>query len=143
DLKAERTRSYELGVDSKWFNNILSIGVTLYKSNTYNQLLKAQLSKGSGYNYMFVQAGNVQNKGIEINLGLSQSFKDFEYNTVLTATANRNKIKELAHNVKNPVDPTQILDLSDIQMGRFRLREGGQIGDLYADEWLKRDDENH
>ncbi len=143
DFKAERTRSYELGVDSRWFNNILSLGFTVYKSNTYNQLLKAQLSKGSGYNYMFVQAGNVQNKGVEFNLGVSQSFGDFGYNTSITATANRNKIKKLARNVKNPVDPTQTLDLSDIQMGRFRLREGGQMGDMYADEWLKRDDENH
>ena len=142
-LKAEKTRSYELGLDTRWFNNAVSLGVTLYQSNTYNQLLKAELSKGSGYNYMFVQAGNVQNRGVELSLGLNQSFKDFSYSTTFTATANRNKIKELAHNVKNPVDPSQVLDLSDIQIGRFRLREGGQIGDLYGDDWLKRDDENH
>ena len=137
DFKAERTRSYELGIDSKWFNNTISLGVTFYHSNTYNQLLKADMPKGSGYNYMFVQAGNVQNRGIEITLGYDQTFGEFNYNTTFTATTNRNKIKELPSSVKDPMGGTH--DLSDIKMGRFRLREGGEIGDFYADEWIARD----
>ncbi|MEG1402239.1 SusC/RagA family TonB-linked outer membrane protein [Bacteroides sp.] len=141
-LKAERTRSYEVGFDSKWLNNTISLGLTLYQSNTYNQLLKASLSKGSGYNYMFVQAGNVRNRGIEITLGFDDKFGEFGYNTMLIATANRNKIIKLASDVKNPVTQEQI-DLSDIQVGRFRLREGGEIGTIYADEWLKRNDQNY
>ncbi|MGL5272377.1 MAG: SusC/RagA family TonB-linked outer membrane protein [Phocaeicola sp.] len=142
DLKAERTRSYELGFDSKWLNNAISFGLTLYQSNTYNQLLKARLSEGSGYNFMFVQAGNVRNRGIEMSLGYEQKIGSFNYNTMLTATANRNKIIELASNVVNPITNEKI-DLSDIRVGRFRLREGGEIGALYADEWIKRDEDNY
>ncbi|MGL5914078.1 MAG: SusC/RagA family TonB-linked outer membrane protein [Bacteroidales bacterium] len=142
DLKAERTRSYELGMDSRWLNNMLSFGVTVYQSNTYDQLLKAELSSGSGYQYMFVQAGNVRNRGIEMSLGYNQKSGAFGYNNMLIATANRNKIIQLASNVKNPVTNEE-LDLSDIKVGRFRLREGGEIGDVYADEWLKRDEDNY
>lgn len=71
NLKAERTRSYEVGLDSKWFNNTITFGVTYYHSNTYNQLLKATL--GSNFEYMFVQAGNVQNRGLELSLDLTRN----------------------------------------------------------------------
>ena len=94
DLHPERTRSWELGIDSRWFNNTVSLGVTLYQSNTYDQLLRAELSKGSGYDYMYVQAGNVRNRGIEMTLGYDQTFGNFSYSTSVTATANRNKIIE-------------------------------------------------
>lgn len=138
ELKPERTRSYEVGIDSRWANNTITLGVTLYKSNTYDQLLEAKLPGTSGYDYMFVQAGNVENRGIELTLGYDQTFGDFSYSTSLTATANRNKIIKLASNVKNPVTG-ELLDLSDIKVGRFRLREGGEIGTIYAEERLKRD----
>lgn len=142
DLKAEKTRSYEVGIDSKWFNNTITLGVTYYHSNTYNQLLKAKLSEGTGYDYMFVQAGNVQNRGLEFNLGFDKTFGEFGYNTMLTATTNKNKIIKLASDVRNPITQ-ELLDLSDIQVGRFRLREGGEIGTIYANERLKRDGDNY
>ena len=142
NFKAERTRSYELGIDTKWLNNTISLGVTLYKSNTYNQLLKADLPSTSGYKFMYFQAGNVQNKGVELTLGYDQTFGDFNYNTTFTATANKNKIIELASNVYNPVTK-QYQDLKDIKMGRFRLREGGEIGAMYDERRVARNDEGY
>lgn len=142
DLKAEKTRSYEVGIDSKWLNNTITLGVTYYHSNTYNQLLQAKLSEGAGYDYIFVQAGNVRNRGLEFNLGFDQKFGEFGYNTMFTATTNKNKIIKLASDVRNPVNQ-ELLDLSDIQVGRFRLREGGEIGTIYANERLKRDQDNY
>ncbi len=141
-LKPEQTRSYELGIDTKWFNNTVTLGVTFYKSNTYDQLLEAKLSESSGYDYMFVQAGNVSNKGLEFTLGYDQTFGEFNYSTSFTATTNKNKIVELASNVKNPITG-EMLDLSDIKVGRFRLREGGEIGTIYAEERLKRDQDGY
>lgn len=142
DLKAERTRSYELGIDSRWFNNRVTLGVTIYQSNTYNQLLKADMPGTSGYKYMYVQAGNVQNRGIELTLGYDQTFGDFNYNTTFTATSNKNKIKKLASDVKNPVSG-ELMDLSDIKLGRFRLREGGEVGALYADRRVEKNEEGY
>ena len=81
DFKAERTRSFEVGIDTRWFNNKITLGVTFYHSNTYNQLLKADLPGTSGYKYLYVQAGNVQNRGLELTLGYDQDFGDFNYNT--------------------------------------------------------------
>lgn len=142
DFKAERTRSYEIGIDSRWFNNTLTLGFTYYHSNTYNQLLKADLPGTSGYKYLYVQAGDVQNRGLELTLGYDQTFGDFNYNTTFTATTNKNKLKKLPTDAVNPLTG-QPLDLSDIKIGRFRLREDGEIGTLYADRRVERNEEGY
>lgn len=138
DLKAERTRSVELGIDSRWFGGALSFGATIYQSNTLNQLLETDLDPGTGYKKLYVQAGNVRNRGIEMTLGFNKKFGPVDYNTSVTATANRNKIIKLASGVKNPITG-EVFDLTDIAKGRFRLREGGELGDVYASERIKRD----
>ena len=73
-----------------------------------------------------------------MTLGFNKKFGAFDYNTSLTATANRNKIIKLASGVTNPISG-QVFDLTDIRKGRFRLREGGELGDVYASERIKRD----
>ena len=138
DLKAERTRSVELGLDSRWFGGALTFGATIYQSNTLNQLLETDLDPGTGYKKLYVQAGNVRNRGIEMTLGFNKKFGPVDYNTSVTATANRNKIIKLASGVKNPITG-EVFDLTDIAKGRFRLREGGELGDVYASERIKRD----
>ncbi|WP_299353684.1 SusC/RagA family TonB-linked outer membrane protein [uncultured Porphyromonas sp.] len=138
DLKAERTRSVELGIDSRWFDGALTFGATIYQSNTLNQLLETDLDPGTGYKKLYVQAGNVRNRGIEMTLGFNKKFGPVDYNTSVTATANRNKIIKLASGVKNPITG-EVFDLTDIAKGRFRLREGGELGDVYASERIKRD----
>ena len=138
DLKAERTRSVELGIDSRWFGGALTFGATIYQSNTLNQLLETDLDPGTGYKKLYVQAGNVRNRGVEMTLGFNKKFGEFDYNSSLTATANRNKIIKLASGVTNPISG-QVFDLTDIRKGRFRLREGGELGDVYASERIKRD----
>ena len=138
DLKAERTRSVELGIDSRWFGGALTFGATIYQSNTLNQLLETDLDPGTGYKKLYVQAGNVRNRGIEMTLGFNKKFGPLDYNTSVTATANRNKIIKLASGVKNPITG-EVFDLTDIAKGRFRLREGGELGDVYASERIKRD----
>ena len=143
DLRAERTRSYELGLDTRWAGGLINLGVTLYHSNTYNQLLKKKLPGGAGYNYMFVQAGNVQNRGIELTLSLQKEFKNgFGFNSVITATHNKNRIVELANVVKNPITGSP-LDFSFIDQGRFRLVKDGEIGMMYATKQLKRDKDGY
>ena len=138
DLKAERTRSVELGIDSRWFGGALTFGATIYQSNTLNQLLETDLDPGTGYKKLYVQAGNVRNRGIEMTLGFNKKFGPVDYNTSVTATANRNRIIKLASGVKNPITG-EVFDLTDIAKGRFRLREGGELGDVYASERIKRD----
>ena len=68
NLKPEITTSQELGADIRFFQNRLGLDFTYYKSNSKNQLLSVSIPVASGYNSKFVNAGNIQNSGVEITL---------------------------------------------------------------------------
>jgi TonB-linked SusC/RagA family outer membrane protein len=71
ELKPEITTSQEIGADIRFFQNRLGIDFTWYKSNSRNQLLGVSLPVASGYSDKFINAGNIQNSGIELVLNAS------------------------------------------------------------------------
>lgn len=77
NLKPEKTRSWELGINSKWLNNRLSFDLTYYRSNTINQTFTADLSSSSGYSKAYIQSGSIRNEGIELALGYSEQMGRF------------------------------------------------------------------
>lgn len=137
-LYPERTKSYEVGFSAKLFKNTLSIDMTLYKSNTYNQTLSIPLSASSGFKSMYAQAGNVENRGIELTVGYSNQWHDFGWASSLTYSANRNEIKELLDNYYDPLT-NAYYSMPYIDKDRIRLKPGGSMGDVYADKILARD----
>ena len=136
NFNAERTRSYEVGINAKLFKNALSIDATLYHSNTYNQLMSYKLAPSSGYNNLWLQAGDVQNRGIEAAVSFNHSFGKLEWDSSITFTRNINVIKQLARNYYNPVDGSYF-DIKEIE--GTSMREGGSMTDVIATEILKRD----
>lgn len=146
DLKPERTNSFEIGLTTKWIQNKLNFDITYYKTNTMNQTIKAAMSASSGYNYTYVQTGNVQNQGVEIALGGTVNFgKKFSWDTNFTYGYNKNEIKELVANVKNPQNPSEALFEKDELLkdnfgnAQIILRPGGTLGDIYAKTDFVRD----
>ncbi|MRI64469.1 SusC/RagA family TonB-linked outer membrane protein [Ornithobacterium rhinotracheale] len=143
DFKAERTKSYEVGLSAKLWKN-LSLEATYYKSNTYNQTFLGELPESSGYKFIYLQAGDVQNFGIEASLGYNAKMKDFSIASNITFTANKNEIKEMVHNYKHPLNPNPI-DIPQVEKerGRVILKEGGSINDIYATKFLKKDNQGY
>lgn len=146
DLKPERTNSFEIGLTTKWIQNKLNFDITYYKTNTKNQTIKAAMSASSGYNYTYVQTGNVQNQGVEIALGGTINIgKNFSWDTNFTYGYNKNEIKELVANVKNPQNPNEPLFEKDELLkdnfgnAQIILRPGGTLGDIYAKTDFVRD----
>lgn len=133
DFTAERTKSYEVGMNAKLFKNAVSLDVTLYQSNTYNQLLSHQLPESSTFKRLWLQAGNIENKGIEASLGFNQSFGKVDWSSNVTFTRNINLVKELVHNYRNPIDGSHF---SITKVGN--IREGGSMTDVITDKLLKR-----
>lgn len=142
DLKPEDTKSWELGLNTRFFNGKLSLDATFYKSNTYHQTIYAKMtSSAGGYTQRVVQTGNVQNKGIELALGYNDKWGDFAWGSSFTYTLNRNKIKSLG-------DGNELLTENEIQkdwLGAANvapiviLREGGSVSDIYVNHEIKRD----
>ena len=96
DLKPTMTTSYELGLEMKFFHNRLSLDVTYYNQSSKNQIIGLASSSTSGYNYRLINAGEIQNKGIEIALnGRALQIKDFAWDFGINFSKNSNKVKSL------------------------------------------------
>ena len=96
NLKNELSRELEVGADVRFFNNRLGFDVAYYKKNTFNQILEIPVPIETGASSRLLQAGNVQNQGIEILLtGVPVKTKYFNWNATVNFTRNRNKILKL------------------------------------------------
>ena len=146
NLKPEDTKSWEIGLNARFLNHI-NFDVTYYRSNTYHQTIYAPLPSSSGYNQVVVQAGDVQNQGVELALGYNNKWNDFTWSSSYTFTLNRNEIKRLAAGEVNPVTGETITD-NEIQKDwlgasnvapQVILRPGGSMSDIYVNHELKRD----
>lgn len=143
ELEAERTKSFEIGTNMKFFNGKLGFDFTYYKSNTYNQTFEAKASPSSGYSTFFIQAGDIENWGIESMLSYEDNFGGVNWSSQLTFSMNRNRINEL---VRNYPDPTtgELISIPSLEVAKFGtyrmiLEEGGSMGDLYVTSRLRED----
>ncbi len=135
DIKPERTKAWEVGLQSRFRGDKLALNLTLYKTSTYNQLFNPELSSSSGYSSIYINGGQVDNKGIELSFSVNQPLGPVQWNSTFTYTINKNKIKKL-------LNPTVLRDgltvsqdmMNLVQIGnvRTRLFEGGSVGDLYV-----------
>jgi len=66
NLKPEATVSYEFGAETRFLKNRLSLDVTFYDQTTVNQILSVATSTTTGYSAMKLNAGEIENKGIEV-----------------------------------------------------------------------------
>ena len=95
-LKPTRTNSFELGLEMKFFNGRLGLDMTYYNQLSKDQIIGLASSSTSGYNYRLVNAGEIQNKGIEIALnGRVLQVKDFAWDAGVNFSKNVNKVKSL------------------------------------------------
>ena len=116
DLRPERTHSWEAGLDLYMFSNRLRLNATLYKSVTRNQFFYPTLPASSGYTSAVVNGGRVDNKGVELTARYTQPIGPLTWDTYLTWTLNRNKVKELLRSWRNPIDG-EIYNLDELYMG--------------------------
>lgn len=94
DLKNELTTEIELGTDLRFLRNRIGLDFTWYKRNSKEQITTTQLPASTGFNYARVNAGEIQNKGIEIGLDLTpiKTESGFNWNLYTTFTKNNSLI---------------------------------------------------
>ena len=138
DFKAERTRSYELGLDLRMFHSKLNLDLTWYHSNTYNQTFLAELSATSPYTGMYIQAGDIANSGVEMSLAYNDNIGGVDFESRLIYSRNVNKVKKLVHNYNTGIDG-KIINFTETSAGGGYIREGDRMGDVYITKVLKRD----
>jgi outer membrane receptor protein involved in Fe transport len=102
ELKPERTKSYEIGLEMAFFKNRLGFDVTYYDAKTFDQILPTTVSTATGYSSKFLNAGTIQNKGVELSaFGTPIQSRDFSWTINLNWTRNRNKVVSLFEGSEN------------------------------------------
>lgn len=139
DIKPERTKAWEVGMETHLWGNKLNLNVSLYKTSTFNQLFNPTLSSTSGYSSIYINGGQIDNKGIELSLTLNQPIGPVDWTSTFTYTLNRNKVVKLLR-------PTTLADGLTIDQDHFNfvdaknakqmIVEGGSMGDIYVTNLL-------
>ena len=128
DLKPERKNAWEVGLDWRFFQSRFNIDATYYKENTKDQIMDIAVPNVSGVNKQLINAGNIQNSGIEIAVNtIPFRNKDWEWGLDFTYTKNDNKIIELHENVANYIALT-----GDVAYGNYRVGSVAKVGGAYG-----------
>ena len=135
DVRNELITSWEAGFEIRFFNNRLGLDFAYYKSNATNQLINLPLNSLSGYNSKKINAGNIQNQGIEIMLNATPvETRDFRWNTLFNIAQNNNTIIDLAEGVS-------YYQLGGYDNLQIRADVGGNYGEIYGTKFARVEDE--
>jgi TonB-linked SusC/RagA family outer membrane protein len=97
----ELIKSSEFGIEARFLNNRIGLDFTYYKSNATNQLIPIPLDPLSGFNSKIINAGNIENKGIELTLKtkILDNNEGLSWDMDINYSKNKNTVKELSEDV--------------------------------------------
>ncbi|NGX83631.1 SusC/RagA family TonB-linked outer membrane protein [Aequorivita sp. KMM 9714] len=109
NLKPETTKSYEAGLEMRFADNRLGFDVSYYKSNSIDQIVTVPISASTGYTGKLLNAGEIENKGIEVSLN-AMPVKNDNFTWAINAnwTQNKSEVVALPDGIKN------------LELGRFQ-----------------------
>ena len=134
DLLPETTQSTEFGFDLRMFGNRFNTSLTWYKTNTFNQLFQTPVAPGFGAQFVFQNGADIQNTGIEINLGgrIIDNY-DFSWDSNFNFSANQSEVLNIAEGYDQLTQSTDFIRA-------YKLVEGEAFGDVYS-RGFERDDQ--
>ncbi|MFO7845337.1 MAG: SusC/RagA family TonB-linked outer membrane protein [Balneolaceae bacterium] len=102
DLKPTSTDAVEAGVDLRFYEGRIGLDLTVYQQNTTDQILGTTVSQTSGYGERLINAGEIQNKGLEILLtGRPVETENFQWNSSLNYSRNKNEVVSLEEGLES------------------------------------------
>ncbi|WP_439488814.1 SusC/RagA family TonB-linked outer membrane protein [Algoriphagus sp.] len=126
-FKPEITTSFETGLEMIFFNRRVGFDVNYYISETKNQILEVPVDITSGYSRAILNAGKVQNRGVELVLnGSPVKTNNFQWNSFVTWAKNKNEVLSLP----DEVDGSQVIGNGG--NATILAKVGGTTGDIYG-----------
>lgn len=136
EMKPEENVSFEVGTEWRFFKERLRVDFTYYNTFTRNQFFKLAAKAGDAYAYRYVNAGKIQNTGVELELkGKPLEAAAIQWETGVTYASNKNKVIRLHEEL--PVFQYGPYGFSSSYA--MKLKEGGSFGDIYG-KAFKRDE---
>jgi TonB-linked SusC/RagA family outer membrane protein len=137
-LQPEQTSEIEFGLEGVLFKSRLGFDFSWYTRDTENQIVPVEISGASGYTERLINAGIVNNTGIELSLfGTPVKTADFSWDIIVNYAKNKNEVLELPDG------------LDKIQIGRapfggayVNAKVGGTTQEIYAYDFVYDDDGN-
>ncbi len=133
-VRSELIKSWEAGFDVRFLQNRLGLDFAWYKTNATRQLLNLPLDPFAGYSSRKVNAGNIQNEGLEISLNgaifQSHDPQGFNWNATAQFSLNRNKIIDLYPGVT-------LYDIKTLDAIQIVAAQGSYYGDIYGQTFLR------
>jgi TonB-linked SusC/RagA family outer membrane protein len=135
NLKPEIATSYETGIEGQFFNKRLTLDASYYITNSKNQIVGLDVSLSTGSKSNVINAGKIQNKGIEIGLGITPvRTKNISWSLNANFTKNEGVVKELTPGINNYVIA------QGPNGGTIEARVGEKMGDMYGRGYLRSPD---
>jgi TonB-linked SusC/RagA family outer membrane protein len=118
DIKPERTKEIEVGMDATILNGNGTVELTYYRQNISDLILEANLPPSSGFSTIETNAGDMRTTGWELSIGLTPiRKKSFNWTSRINFFTNDSKITKLN------VDPFNIGGFA-LFLGQFRVQKG-------------------
>lgn len=129
-LQPERKKEFEIGADLRFFKDKLSVGVTVYQNETQDALISVNQAPSTGFNTIYANAGTIENKGVEIDLGYNVlKNKDWSLDVNLNWTRNRNLVTNLGG--------AGTINLGGTAGVSSRAVEGYPLGVLFSNKFVR------
>ncbi len=137
DIVSELIRSVEIGLEARFLNNRVGLDVAWYKSNALNQIVPLPLDPFSGFNSKWINAGDIQNKGIELTLKtrILDNEDGLTWDMDVNYSTNENTIEDLDDEV------TQF-NLGGFDNFNIRADVGGDYGVIVGTKFQRVEDES-
>ena len=98
DLGWQKTDSWDAGLDISLFRNRISLAVDYYVKSIRDMLYRITLPADIGWTSGYTNVGNIENKGLEIELKTENLTGKLRWTTSLALGFNKNKVKSLGAN---------------------------------------------
>ena len=135
DLRWEKSTEFNVGLDWSVLDNRLGGSIDVYNKKTTDLLfLYTVPTPPNLFNSTLANAGSVRNQGIEVAVNaVPVRTKDFEWKTVVTVSANKNKLLSLSNDMYESNSFKDSGGLGEpINISTHRMEEGRALGEFYG-----------
>ncbi|MDZ4329187.1 MAG: TonB-dependent receptor, partial [Flavobacterium sp.] len=136
NVKSELIKSTEFGAELRFFKGRFGLDVSVYKSNATNQLIDLPMDPLSGYKFKKINAGNIQNKGVELVVDgkILTNPSSLLWNVTANFSTNKSKIVSL-------FDDVTVYTLRGFDNVSVVAEVGKAYGEIYGSKFLRVTDE--
>lgn len=139
DLLPETLEEIEIGIESRWWNNRVTLDASVYRRKTNDLILDRPLDPATGFTVTATNIGEIESEGIEVNLSVNwirgNDEGDLDWTTNLNFTAYETTVNDLG------LDTDQVVYSGFSNLGNAAI-EDEPLGVLFGSRILRDDNGN-